>query len=306
MSNKKCNSCGTDIPEDAHFCLKCGNKVMEQGNNNTEVIRNNLNQNIPKEEKKKKHIFSWIISVFMFLSTILTTPYSMANILMFLLGLIVCPPFFNYINSKYNNKLKTGVRVALCIILYLLIIFVIPVDSTIEDNNINEDYSNVSENIIVETAEEKAEREEKEKLQKEAEEKKAKEEAEKKAKEEAKSKKKEEKEFKESCKKYTFKEIARNPEKYVGKKMKFTGEVIQVSEGWFDSVDIRLNITKNEYGWYEDTIYCTYTYKEGEGKILEDDIVTIYGTCEGDYTYTSVMGASITLPKINIEYITIK
>lgn len=305
MSNKKCSSCGTDMPEEANFCLKCGNKVMEEGNNG-EVIRNNSNQDIPKEEKKKKHIFSWVISVFMFLSTILTTPYSMANIFMFLLGLIACPPFFNYINSKYNNKLKAGVRVTLCIILFLLIIFVTPVDSTIDDNNINGDSSNVSENIIVETAEEKAEREAKEKAQKEAEEKKEKEEAEKKAKEEAEAKKKEEKEFKESCKKYTFKEIARNPEKYVGQKMKFTGEVIQVSEGWFDSVDIRLNITKNEYGWYEDTIYCTYTYKEGEGKILEDDIVTIYGTCEGDYTYTSVMGASVTLPKINIEYITIK
>lgn len=115
-----------------------------------------------------------------------------------------------------------------------------------------------------------------------------------------------EKEFKDACKKYTFKEVARNPDKYKGKKMKFTGEVIQVSEGWYNSVDIRLNVTKNEYGWYEDTIYGTYTYKEGEGKILEDDIVTIYGTCDGDYTYTSIMGASVTLPKIDIEYITIK
>lgn len=161
-----------------------------------------------------------------------------------------------------------------------------------------------------EEAEKKAQ-EEKEKKEAEEKAKKEKEEADKKAQEEQKkaeekAKVNEEKAFKDSCKTYKYKEIARNPDKYAGKNVKFTGEVMQVSEGWFNSVTILLQVTKNEYGWYEDTVYCNYTYKDGEDKILEDDIITIYGTCEGDTSYISVLGSSITIPEVNIKYLKIK
>lgn len=116
--------------------------------------------------------------------------------------------------------------------------------------------------------------------------------------------KKEEKKYKNSCKKLTFEELARNPEKIRGNKVKLTGEVIQVSENDI-SIGMRVNITKNEYGWYEDTVYIIYYPEEEEDKILEDDIITIYGTAEGEYSYTSIMGAYITIPKILAEYIEI-
>lgn len=35
---------------------------------------------------------------------------------------------------------------------------------------------------------------------------------------------------------------------------------------------------------------------KGECHILEDDIVTVYGTCTGPYAYESAMGGSITVP----------
>lgn len=113
-----------------------------------------------------------------------------------------------------------------------------------------------------------------------------------------------ESEFKAQCSTIDFDTIARNPDKYKGKKYKFTGEVIQVSETSLLGMtfcDLRIDVTQGEYGW-EDTIYATVTIKEGEDRILEDDIITIWGTCEGNYTYTSVMGASISLPKIDVEY----
>lgn len=112
--------------------------------------------------------------------------------------------------------------------------------------------------------------------------------------------------YKASCINYNYKEIARNPNNYNGKRMKFTGEVIQVSEGWFNSVILRINVTKGEYGFYEDTIYCTYIYSENESKILKDDIVTIYGECKGEETYTSILGQNITIPKVEIKYIQIE
>ena len=73
-------------------------------------------------------------------------------------------------------------------------------------------------------------------------------------------------------------------------------------------VSLRVNIT--EYGtystYYKDTIYVTYIPEDGEDKILEDDIITIWGTSEGDYSYTSVMGSTITLPHIYAEYLEIE
>lgn len=131
---------------------------------------------------------------------------------------------------------------------------------------------------------------------------KAKREAEEKAKKE-----KEEADFKASCQTYTFEQMARNPDNFKGTNVKVTGEVIQVLYG-YDSVDIRMNITKEgTYStYYTDTIYVTYTPEEGEDKILEDDIITVYGISQGDYSYTSTIGAQVTLPLISGKYITLE
>lgn len=113
--------------------------------------------------------------------------------------------------------------------------------------------------------------------------------------------------FKESCSEIDFDTLARNPDKYKGNNYVFIGEVIQVSEGWFGNVQLRINITAKTSSFtdsvsYTDTIYATINIPEGEDKILEGDIIKFWGTCEGDYTYESVLGASITLPEISIEY----
>ena len=69
-----------------------------------------------------------------------------------------------------------------------------------------------------------------------------------------------------------------------------------------------MNITKEgTYStYYTDTIYVTYTPEEGEDKILEDDIITVYGISQGDYSYTSTIGAQVTLPLISGKYITLE
>ena len=107
------------------------------------------------------------------------------------------------------------------------------------------------------------------------------------------------------CKSYTYNEVARNPDNYIGKKAKFTGEVIQAMPDG-DSYTLRVNVTKGRYVW-DDTVLVSYTKQDSsESNILEDDIVTMYGVLMGDYTYTSVMGASITVPSFSAEYIDIK
>lgn len=117
--------------------------------------------------------------------------------------------------------------------------------------------------------------------------------------------KKEKKDYIASCKTYKYKDIARNPDKYYGKRAKFKGEVVQVIEGYLD-ITLRVDVTKGKYGIYTDTMYVVYTPQSTtENRILEDDIITIYGELAGIETYETVMGAKVSIPRIDAEYITI-
>lgn len=112
-----------------------------------------------------------------------------------------------------------------------------------------------------------------------------------------------EEEFKASCTAgYDYKELARDPKTYIGKPAQFKGEVVQVLE---DSgiAEYRINVTQDEYGFWSDTIYVTYFQKDGEKRILEDDIVVVYGTMTDLVTYKTVMGNSISIPGLLASYI---
>jgi hypothetical protein len=106
------------------------------------------------------------------------------------------------------------------------------------------------------------------------------------------------------CSSYSYGEIARNPDAYIGKYAALTGEVIQVIEDGTDYT-LRVNITKGTYTW-SDTILVTYTQKDSqEPRILEDDIINLYGVLGGTHTYETVMGAQLTVPIMDAEYIDI-
>lgn len=112
------------------------------------------------------------------------------------------------------------------------------------------------------------------------------------------------KQYKKSCKKISYKKLSRNPSKYEGKKVKFTGEIIQVQEGYLSNV-YRINVTKGSYGIWDDTVYVTFT-NSSDKRFLEDDIVTFYGEFVGIETYTSVLGAEISIPSVNAKYMSLK
>lgn len=108
------------------------------------------------------------------------------------------------------------------------------------------------------------------------------------------------------CGYYSYNDIARNPDSYYGEYAQFTGEVIQVMEGKGNEIQLRVNITRGSYYW-SDTILVSYERKSSsESRILEDDIITMYGQLGGMYTYTSVMGAEVTVPLFFAEYIDIQ
>lgn len=108
--------------------------------------------------------------------------------------------------------------------------------------------------------------------------------------------------FKNDCDKYTYDEIARNPKNYVLRPAVFTGQVIQVMEDGNDYT-LRVNVTRGKYSW-SDTLYVEYTQEDSsEGRILEDDIITIYGFLTDTVTYTTVLGSSVTIPSMLARYI---
>lgn len=108
-------------------------------------------------------------------------------------------------------------------------------------------------------------------------------------------------EFISKCQKYSYKEIFRNSENYVGKYAVFTGEVVQVIDNK-EFYDIRINVTKDEYGYYDDTMYASIPKSYFQGRILEDDIITIYGRLSELNTYKSIFGADVTIPAMYVRY----
>lgn len=96
----------------------------------------------------------------------------------------------------------------------------------------------------------------------------------------------------------TYDQLSRTPDDYIGKKVKFTGVVIQVIEG---SGVTMLRIATS--GRYNNVILVQYDSEITAVRVLEDDKVTIYGTSAGLYTYESTGSGDITIPHIKVDQI---
>lgn len=173
-----------------------------------------------------------------------------------------------------------------------------------------------SEKVIVQSKPElQKEADEAEAKRKEQEEQKA--EAEKKAAEEAAAKEKAEKEAAEKRKKeaeeavrkaaeeekasydtgITFENLARNPDTYLTKKVKFSGRIIQVLKGE-DHSQYRFAVDDN----YDQILFIEISEDQlSNNRLLENDYITIRGISYGEYTYTSTLGGEITVPSVVVD-----
>ena len=117
-------------------------------------------------------------------------------------------------------------------------------------------------------------------------------------------KKKEIIDYKNQCITYAYNDFARNIESYKGNNVHFKGKVIQVVNQDSSGAELRVNVTK-KYSVYTDTIYVHYINSNELDKVkfLEDDIIDLYGVAVGDYTYTAVLGQSITIPMVLAMFI---
>lgn len=116
-------------------------------------------------------------------------------------------------------------------------------------------------------------------------------------------------EFKNTCKSLKYEEFFRNSSDYINVPVYFKGEVVQVIDQDSKGATLRVNVTRKGYysTWYTDTVYVKYDNSDDIDvvKILEDDIIQLWGVGAGDISYTSVLGASITIPAVKAYYISV-
>ncbi len=108
--------------------------------------------------------------------------------------------------------------------------------------------------------------------------------------------------YMQSCISPVYEDVARNPHDYEGKDVHFKGQIVQIADGFLSGDIYRIQVTPGDYGLWTDTVYVTYTLPAGESKFLENDIVDFYGECKGEYTYTTVLGSTNTIPRVDAKY----
>lgn len=95
----------------------------------------------------------------------------------------------------------------------------------------------------------------------------------------------------------TYEQLARTPDKLMGKAVKFHGKVIQIIEG---DTEVQMRLAVNDD--YDKILYCAISKDNLKGtRILENDKITIYGISTGLITYDSTMGGKISIPGVLIE-----
>lgn len=95
--------------------------------------------------------------------------------------------------------------------------------------------------------------------------------------------------------------VARDPDRYNGTQISFSGRVIQSVEG-LNGTLYRI-ATSGEFG---DIVYVDYVRPAGEKRVLEGDEVNVLGTCGGVKTYKNALGDMVTIPACAAQRIEIK
>ena len=93
-----------------------------------------------------------------------------------------------------------------------------------------------------------------------------------------------------------YTDVARTPGAYNGTLVVCSGRVLQATES-DGSVVMRVATSGN----YDDVVLVGYQADILDFRVLEDDWVTVYGTCKGVYSYTAVLGNTITIPSMWAE-----
>ena len=110
-------------------------------------------------------------------------------------------------------------------------------------------------------------------------------------------------EYIERCKEINYKELFRYSESYESEKIKIVGRVSQIlTEGGYTVYKVS---TLEEYGLYYEDDFCVFDNREDDGiRILEGDIIEVYGVYDGLTTWEyAISKTEVEVPTMYAVYI---
>jgi len=99
----------------------------------------------------------------------------------------------------------------------------------------------------------------------------------------------------------SYYDLMRYIENYEGKTVYYRGEVVQVVQVSGDNYALRIAVTRGEYRTWTDIIWVNY---QGS-RVLENDIVELWGRVKGLKTYEAILGNSVTIPELDALYLNV-
>ena len=108
--------------------------------------------------------------------------------------------------------------------------------------------------------------------------------------------------YKNGCQWLSYDTLSRTPGQYEGTDVAFSGYVVQVCSEASSSLYYSTYRVATS-GRYDNVVYIKVDNYGSDSRILEDDYITFYGKFDGLYTYETVMGASVTIPCVEVQYI---
>lgn len=280
MALIKCPECGKEVSDKAETCPNCGYKVSKDEFQNNGVMFNTNSSDYSTEKKNKKEadklgsISAIIALLALFLSI---TKY--IGLLLGIAGFAIA-----YKAKKKDKKAKNSLAAIAASILAICISFLLIVagstDTNIADNTTTQENENIQiqEEATVEPTEKPTEK--------------------------PKTAKQIKKEYMSSCKEYSYKDVLRNPDDYIGEKVKIQLKISSVHEkDILNDTKYYLAYSKGEYGWYEN-MYAVFDKRSSEDlKLLEDDIIEVYGEIAEPEDTVSLIVNSSEVFAINMKYV---
>lgn len=109
----------------------------------------------------------------------------------------------------------------------------------------------------------------------------------------------EEASFREEATSIPYGELSKNPERYTGDKVVYTGQIFQIQEFGGEGLML-LAVTDEGYGFWTDNIWVDF-HKSLDA--AEEDVITVYGKITGSKEYETQIGGSTYVPRMNAKYI---
>lgn len=113
-----------------------------------------------------------------------------------------------------------------------------------------------------------------------------------------------------NCVEVPYKDLARTPDNYKGKKIKVTIQVNQVMTGGFLTESGYRGYEDYDFNWEDENStylekewYISYELPDGESKILENDVVVFYGEFTGaEEMKRALTGTTDYVPNLSAKY----